>query len=117
VAAILAALADRELSHPPLEALCTIDEEQGMTGHDRAKNLQPGLVHGTVMLNLDSEEDHCFTIGCVGLECGVIAEIYPGLDMISFGPNIFDPHSEQERASIASSQKFWRLLGETLARL
>jgi len=52
-----------------------------------------------------------------GLECGVIAQSYPGLDMISFGPDIEEAHSENERASISSTQKFWKLLTTTLARL
>lgn len=52
-----------------------------------------------------------------GLECGVIAQTYPGLDMISFGPDIEEAHSENERASISSAQKFWKLLITTLARL
>lgn len=63
VAAILAVLAAQDLSHPPLEALFTLDEEQGMGG---ALGLQPGLLTGKTMLNLDSEEDDTFTIGCAG---------------------------------------------------
>jgi len=63
VAAILAVLASTDLSHPPLEALLTIDEEQGMSG---ALALQPGLLTGKTLLNLDSEEDDTFTIGCAG---------------------------------------------------
>jgi dipeptidase D len=63
VAAILAALASKDLSHPPIEALLTLDEEQGMGG---ALGLQPGLLTGKTMLNLDSEEDDTFTIGCAG---------------------------------------------------
>ncbi|MCB1211219.1 MAG: aminoacyl-histidine dipeptidase [Verrucomicrobiales bacterium] len=63
VAAILAVLASKDMSHPPLEALFTIDEEQGMSG---ALALQPGLLTGKTMLNLDSEEDDAFTIGCAG---------------------------------------------------
>jgi dipeptidase D len=47
----------------------------------------------------------------------VIAQTYPGLDMISFGPDIEEAHSENERASISSVQKFWKLLTTTLARL
>ena len=45
-----------------------------------------------------------------GLECGIIGERYPGLDMISFGPTIKYPHSPDEKVSISSVQKFWRLL-------
>lgn len=63
VAAILAVLASKDLPHPPIEALLTIDEEQGMTG---ALRLQGGLLSGKTMLNLDSEEDDEFTIGCAG---------------------------------------------------
>lgn len=63
VAAILAVLAAQDLSHPPIEALFTLDEEQGMGG---ALGLQPGLLMGKTMLNLDSEEDDTFTIGCAG---------------------------------------------------
>lgn len=43
-----------------------------------------------------------------GLECGVIGEKYPGMDMISFGPTIKGPHSPDERLEIASVDKFWR---------
>ena len=63
VAAILAVLASSALAHPPLEALFTLDEEQGMGG---ALGLQPGLLTGRTLLNLDSEEDDTFTIGCAG---------------------------------------------------
>jgi dipeptidase D len=63
VAAILAVLSAKDLSHPPIEALFTLDEEQGMGG---AMGLQPGLLTGKTMLNLDSEEDDTFTIGCAG---------------------------------------------------
>lgn len=63
VAAILAVLAAKDLSHPPIEALFTLDEEQGMGG---ALGLEPGLLSGKTMLNLDSEEDDTFTIGCAG---------------------------------------------------
>jgi dipeptidase D len=36
--------------------------------------------------------------------------------MISFGPNIFEAHSEKECASISSTQKFWKLLTTVLAK-
>ncbi|MDO5655045.1 MAG: aminoacyl-histidine dipeptidase [Flavobacteriaceae bacterium] len=49
-----------------------------------------------------------------GLECGIISERIPGLDMISFGPTIRGAHSPDERASISSSQKFWRYLLQIL---
>jgi dipeptidase D len=49
-----------------------------------------------------------------GLECGILGAIYPSFDMISFGPTIKGAHSPDERASIKSSQKFWKFLLEIL---
>lgn len=45
-----------------------------------------------------------------GLECGIIGEKFPGMDMISFGPHIEHPHSPDERINIPSVEKFWKLL-------
>jgi len=45
-----------------------------------------------------------------GLECGLIGEKYPGMDMISIGPTIKGAHSPDERLHIKSVQKFWDLL-------
>jgi len=52
-----------------------------------------------------------------GLEPGVLASKRPGLRMISFGPDIRDPHSPRERVNVASVERFWKLLVETLRRL
>ncbi len=52
-----------------------------------------------------------------GLECGILGERIPGLDMISFGPTILGAHSPDERASISSFQKFWKYLLEVLKRI
>ena len=49
-----------------------------------------------------------------GLECGIIGDAYPGLDMISFGPTIRFPHSPDEKVHIESVQKFWDFLLRTL---
>ncbi|MBA7547806.1 Cytosol non-specific dipeptidase [subsurface metagenome] len=45
-----------------------------------------------------------------GLECGIICDSYPGLDMISFGPTIRSPHSPDEKVHIESVKKFWDYL-------
>ena len=45
-----------------------------------------------------------------GLECGVIGEKYPGMQMVSFGPTIVDPHSPNERVQISSVESFWNYL-------
>jgi dipeptidase D len=54
---------DRELAHPTLELLFTVAEETGLSG---AAGLKPGFFTGRVLLNLDSEDEGVFTIGCAG---------------------------------------------------
>jgi len=62
--ALGAALAeDPGAKHPPLELLFTVDEETGLTG---AKRLGPGFVEGRLLINLDSETEGVFTVGCAG---------------------------------------------------
>jgi dipeptidase D len=63
VAMILAILESKEIQHPALEALFTIDEETGMTG---ALNLKGGILKGEILLNMDTEEDDEIDIGCAG---------------------------------------------------
>jgi dipeptidase D len=52
-----------------------------------------------------------------GLECGLLGERVPGLDMVSFGPQIEGAHSPDERVSVPSVARFWGALGEVLGRL
>ena len=52
-----------------------------------------------------------------GLECAIIGGVYPNLDMISFGPTIRFPHSPDEKVNIASVQKFWDFIIETLKQI
>lgn len=52
-----------------------------------------------------------------GLECGVIGEKYPGMQLISFGPTIMNPHSPDERVQISSVQHFWNYLKLVLESL
>lgn len=49
--------------HPPLELLFTVDEETGLTG---ASSLQPGFIDGRLLINIDSEDEGYFTVGCAG---------------------------------------------------
>jgi dipeptidase D len=49
-----------------------------------------------------------------GLECGVIGEKYPGMQMVSFGPTIVGPHSPDERVEISSVEGFWKYLKAVL---
>jgi dipeptidase D len=52
-----------------------------------------------------------------GLECGLILEKYPGMDMISFGPNIKGAHTPKEMINIKSTLRFWKLLNEILRNI
>ncbi len=52
-----------------------------------------------------------------GLECGVIGEKYPGMQMASFGPTIVDPHSPNERVQISTVQSFWKYLKAVLEKI
>jgi dipeptidase D len=52
-----------------------------------------------------------------GLECGVICDKYPGMEKISFGPQIENPHSPNERVQISSVEPFWKYLRRVLERL
>jgi dipeptidase D len=52
-----------------------------------------------------------------GLECGILGQNYPDMDMVSFGPTILGAHSPDERASISSTQKFWKFLKEILKNI
>ncbi len=63
VATIMAILESDGIEHPAIEALFTIDEETGMTG---AMGLKGGLLKGSILLNLDTEEDDEIGVGCAG---------------------------------------------------
>jgi len=63
VAAGLAVLEAKDIVHPPMEFLFTVDEETGLTG---AKGLKSGFLNASIMLNLDSEEDGALYVGCSG---------------------------------------------------
>jgi dipeptidase D len=52
-----------------------------------------------------------------GLECGILGTNYPDMDMISFGPTIHGAHSPDERASISSTQKYWKFVLEILKNI
>lgn len=63
VAAIMGILASKDMPHPAIEALFTIDEETGMTG---AMELKEDWLTGSILLNLDTEEDNELGVGCAG---------------------------------------------------
>jgi len=62
--AMALALATRDdVDHPKLELLFTVDEETGLTG---ANELEPGFIDGKILINVDSEDEGVFTVGCAG---------------------------------------------------
>jgi dipeptidase D len=62
--ALMMALSEDETSiHPPLELLLTVEEEFGIVGADK---LNPNLITGRTLINLDSEKEGVFTVGCAG---------------------------------------------------
>ncbi len=65
---------------------------------------------------LNGEKPH--VAAChAGLECGILGQNYPEIDMISFGPTIKGAHSPDERASISSVQKYWKFVLEILKNI
>ena len=63
MAAAMAVMIDPELKHGPVEALFTVNEEIGLEG---AQNIDPKLISGSILLNLDSEDDGEIFVGCAG---------------------------------------------------
>lgn len=63
VSMVLSILESETLSHPPIEAVFTSDEETGMYG---AKALDMTILKGKRMINIDSEEEDCITVSCAG---------------------------------------------------
>ena len=59
----MAVLESNDLKHGPIELLCTVDEETGMTG---ARELKAGMLQGDILINLDSETEGELYIGCAG---------------------------------------------------
>lgn len=63
VAMAMAVVESKEIEHGPIEVLVTYDEETGMTG---AMALEPGILNGDILINLDSESEGELYVGCAG---------------------------------------------------
>jgi dipeptidase D len=70
IAMAMVVATDKQLAHPPLEILFTTDEETGLTG---ASSLKAGFIEGRQLLNVDSEDEGVFTVGCAGGEDARVA--------------------------------------------
>jgi dipeptidase D len=77
------------------------------------------LITGLMAENFKKEfSKEAQVVAChAGLECGIIKESYPDVDMISFGPNIRGAHSPEERVQVSSVQRFFGLLKNTLGSM
>ncbi|MFN8433403.1 MAG: aminoacyl-histidine dipeptidase [Anaerolineales bacterium] len=63
IALMISIVEDESVKHPPLELLLTVEEEMGVVGAD---NLDPSLLSGKTLINVDSETEGVFTVGCAG---------------------------------------------------
>ncbi|MBD3290058.1 beta-Ala-His dipeptidase [candidate division KSB1 bacterium] len=63
IAMAMAMALDKDVAHPPLELLFTVDEETGLTG---ANKLESDFLDGRILINVDSEDEGVFTVGCAG---------------------------------------------------
>ncbi len=104
-----------------IQALCglagaAVIREEGYPGW--TPNLDSELLKTTkqVYKQIFNEEPEVAAVHA-GLECGIIGEKYPGMDMISFGPTIKNPHSPDEKVHIGTVEKFWEFLTSLLKEL
>jgi dipeptidase D len=122
VAAMLALLEAKDITHGPLECLFTIDEETGLTG---AFGLKPGVLKSRILLNLDSEDDGQFFIGCAGgkdtvielpLEKDKVPQGYKALRMrvhgLQGGHSGDDIHRNRANANKVLNRFLWETAGK-----
>ena len=83
-----------------------------------APNMDSPILKVLDQLYQDINGEKAHVAAChAGLECGILGQNYPNLDMISFGPTILGAHSPDERASISSVQKYWKFVKEILSHI
>lgn len=85
IAYAMAIAEDTSLAHPPLTLLFTVDEETGLNG---VKDMAPGVLKAKLLINLDSEDEGVFTIGCAGGEDSIIT-LTPDTAPLAQGDAIF----------------------------
>jgi len=94
----------------------TFERKDGYPGWKPNLDSQALAVVRSVYAKRWGKEPHVTAIHA-GLECGLLGERVPGLDMVSFGPQIEGAHSPDEKVSVPSVARFWDALGEVLERL
>ncbi|MCL4128681.1 UNVERIFIED_CONTAM: hypothetical protein GTU68_029487 [Idotea baltica] len=95
---------------------CEVDASDDYPGWAPNMNSPILKVMEVLYEELNGEKPH--VAAChAGLECGILGQNYPEMDMISFGPTIKGAHSPDERAQISSVQKYWKFVLEILKRI
>ena len=97
-----------------LSIQATVTEVGPYPGWNPNPNTKTVATMKAIYKRLYGKEPGIFAIHA-GLECGILAELYPNLEIISFGPNISGAHSPDEQLQISSTQKFWTYLTHVLA--
>ena len=95
---------------------CTIEQPEGYPGWVPDPESPLLAMMKRIYRNLFGKEPEVKAVHA-GLETGILGERIGGLKMISFGPDIKNPHSPDERVNVPSVERFWRLLTETLKEL
>jgi dipeptidase D len=93
-----------------------ISQGDGYPGWTPNPNSEIVKITAAAYKNLFKEEPEVLAVHA-GLECGLIGDKYPNMDMISFGPDIRGAHSPDEKLHIASTQRFWELTLEVLKNI
>jgi dipeptidase D len=99
-----------------LSIQATVTEVGPYPGWNPNPNTKTVATMKTIYKRLYDQEPGIFAIHA-GLECGILSELYPDLEIISFGPNISGAHSPDEQLQISSTQKFWTYLTNVLAEI
>lgn len=123
VAAAMAVAEDPELIHSPLELLFTVSEEQGLDG---AKALDPSLVSGRLLLNLDGTSDESLMVGCAGsthtftrlpLPLEPVPDDYVMLDVTVSGARGGHSGGDIAKGRVNANKALGRVLARTPLRL
>lgn len=93
-----------------------VKQGDGYPGWEPDMNSEILAVSRQAYTDLFQEDPRVLAIHA-GLECGIIGEKYPGMDMISYGPTIKGAHSPDEAIEIGTVKKFWDLTLEILKRM
>ena len=98
--------------------LCEYEVEFGGSYPGWTPNLNSEILQVLVNIYKKQNDQEPKVAAChAGLECGILGTNYPEMDMISFGPTIRGAHSPDEKASISSTEKFWKFLLEILQNI